>query len=75
MIYTHNTMLKIIQNIIGLLIIILIVPQTPTENIVLRKFLDSGFFSSYNEAKKVLTFLTWGSIFLFLILTFILNFL
>ena len=68
-------MLQLIQNILGLLIIIVIVPQTPTENIVLRKFLESGFFSSYNEAKKILNIITWGLIFLFLIITFLHNFL
>ncbi len=68
-------MLKLLQNIIGFLIIILIVPQTPTENVVLRKFLDSGLFTSYSEAKKILNLLTWGLIFSFLIFTFTLNFL
>ena len=67
-------MLKIIQTLIGFLLIVLIVPQTPTENIVLRKFLDTGFFTSYNEAKKILTLITWALIFSFLTLTFGLNF-
>jgi hypothetical protein len=67
-------MFKIIQNLLGLLIIILIVPQTPTENVVLRKFLDSGFFTTYNQAKKSLTLLTWSLIFMFLLITFSLNF-
>ncbi len=67
-------MLKLIQLIIGLFLIILIVPQTPTENIVLRKFSETGFFTSYNEAKNILNIFTWGLIFTFLIITFLLNF-
>ncbi len=67
-------MLKILQSVIGFFLIILIVPQTPTENIILRKFLDTGLFTSYNEAKKFLTFLTWGLILSFLLITFLLNF-
>ena len=67
-------MFKILQTIFGLFLIALIVPQTPTENIILRKFLDSGFFTSYNEAKKFLTLLTWFLILSFLSLTFGLNF-
>ncbi len=66
-------MLNIIQTSIGILIIILIVPQTPTENVVLRKFIETGFFTNYSEAKIVLSFLTWFLIFFFLVLTFLLN--
>ena len=67
-------MLKIIQFCTGILIIILIVPQTPTENIVLRKFLDSGLFTNYSEAKSFLNRITWILIFTFLVLTFGLTF-
>ena len=66
-------MLNIIQTSIGILIILLIVPQTPTENIFLRKFIETGFFTNYSEAKSVLNFLTWFLICFFLILTFFLN--
>ncbi len=68
-------MLKIIQLFLSFLLILLIVPQTPTENIVLRIFSDTGFFTSYNEAKNFLNILTWTLIFSFLIITFLLNFL
>jgi protein translocase SecG subunit len=67
-------MLKIIQFCTGILIIILIVPQTPTENIVLRKFIDSGLFTNYSEAKSFLNQITWILIFTFLVLTFGLTF-
>ena len=65
-------MLNILQTSIGILIILLIVPQTLTENIVLRKFIETGFFTNYSEAKSVLNFLTWFLICFFLILTFFL---
>lgn len=53
----------------ALLIIILIVPQTPYENIVLRILHETGFFSNYGETKFFLNFITWFSIIVFLILT------
>lgn len=64
-------MLNFFQFVIGILIIVLIVPQTPTENIVLRKFLETGFFVNYSEAKFFLKATTWFLIFLFLVLTFL----
>ena len=67
-------MFKIFQLVIGVFLIILIIPQTPTENIVLRKFSETGFFTNYNEAKNFLNTLTWLLIFSFLLLTFFLNF-
>lgn len=67
-------MLKIIQLISGVLILLIVIPQTPTENIVLRKFNETGFFENYKNAKRFVDRLTWSLIFTFLILTFILNF-
>ena len=66
--------MNIIQLTIGIFLIVLIIPQTPTENIVLRKFSETGFFTNYNEAKYFLNYLTWFLIFIFLIVTFFLNF-
>ena len=68
-------MLNYFQIFIGILVIIVIVPQTPTENIVLRRFLESGFFTNYSEAKSFLNKISWSLIFTFLVLTFGLNFL
>ena len=65
--------IKFFQILLGSLLILLIIPQTPTENIVLRKFSETGFFASYNESKNFLTKLTWGLIIIFLVLTFFLN--
>jgi hypothetical protein len=67
-------MLNFFQLLTGILIIVLIVPQTPTENIVLRKFLETGFFTNYSEAKSFLKLTTWFLIFLFLILTFLISY-
>ena len=68
-------MLNSFQLFLGLLLIIIIIPQTPTENIVLRKFNETGFFTNYKESKSFLTKLTWALILLFLLTTLILNFL
>ena len=64
-------MLNFFQFFIAILLIVLIVPQTPTENIVLRKFLETGLFATYSEAKNFLKMSTWGLIFLYLFLTFL----
>ena len=66
-------MLKIFQLVIGLSLIFFIIPQTPTENIVLRKIVETGLFTNYNKAKDFLTQLTWGLIISFLILLILLN--
>jgi hypothetical protein len=54
----------------SLLVILLLVPQTPSENFLLRSFYATGLFSNYGEANFVLVFLSWFSIFGFLIITF-----
>ena len=67
-------MLDFIELILALSIIFLVVPQTPTENIVLRKIVETGFFTNYSKAREFLNFLTWFLIFVFLVLLFLLNF-
>ena len=67
-------MIKIIQLLSGLLILLIVIPQTPTENIVLRKFNETGFFSNYKNAKQFVDILTWSLIVIFITLTFVLNF-
>ena len=67
-------MLNFIELILALSIIFLVVPQTPTENIVLRKIVETGFFTNYSKAREFLNFLTWFLIFVFLVLLFLLNF-
>jgi hypothetical protein len=56
---------------ISLLVICLILPQTEFDNLLVRKFNETGFFANYAEAKSVLKWLTWGSIFLFLFINFV----
>jgi preprotein translocase subunit SecG len=53
---------------LSILLIILILPQTEFDNLLLRKFLDTGYFTGYPEAKMVLNLLTWLSIYLFFFL-------
>nr|YP_003058277.1 hypothetical chloroplast RF47 [Parachlorella kessleri]ACQ90984.1 hypothetical chloroplast RF47 [Parachlorella kessleri] len=67
-------MLKFFQFFTGILIIVLIAPQTSTENIVLKKFTETGLFTSYAEAKSFLKITTWFLIFAFLILTFLISY-
>ena len=64
-------MFNLIRLVFALILIVLITPQTDKENIVLRKFHESGFFMNYNEAKKFLNRITWLSIGFFLIITLI----
>nr|QDE53600.1 hypothetical chloroplast RF47 [Micractinium sp. LBA 32] len=66
-------MLHFIELLIALSIIFLIVPQTPTENIVLRKLLETGLFTNYSKAKDFLIWMTWFLIFFFLLLLIFLN--
>ena len=67
-------MLHFIELVVAVSIIFLIVPQTPTENIVLRKLLETGFFTNYSKAKDFLISITWIFIFVFFILLIFLNF-
>jgi protein translocase SecG subunit len=67
-------MFKLLQLIIGIMLITIIIPQTPTENIVLRKFNETGLFTNYSQAKSFVNKLTWSLIFLFLMITLLLNF-
>ena len=66
-------MLNFIEFILALCLIFVIVPQTPTENILLRKIVETGYFTNYSKAKDFLSTLTWVLIFLFLLFLFILN--
>lgn len=61
-------MFNFLRLFFALLIILLITPQTEKENIVLKKFHESGIFINYSEAKRVLKIITWFLIFLFLVI-------
>jgi len=66
-------MLHFIELVIALSIILLVVPQTPKENIVLRKLFETGLFTNYNAAKNFLSRATWSLTFIFLLLLIFIN--
>jgi hypothetical protein len=66
-------MLHFIELVIALSIIVLVVPQTPTDNVVLRKLWETGLFPNYKAAKDFLSKTTTSSIFIFLLLLIFLN--
>ena len=49
-------MFQSIRLFLALFVILLLTPQTPTENALLRKFHESGIFTNYGEAKWFLNF-------------------
>nr|YP_009532757.1 hypothetical protein Ycf47 [Pedobesia claviformis]AYC65327.1 hypothetical protein Ycf47 [Pedobesia claviformis] len=53
--------------LIGLILIILLIPQTPNQNYLLTDFNESGLFNNYLESIKILNKLTIGTIILFFI--------
>ena len=67
-------MIRTVYLIIGFVLIFIIVSQTSTENIILRKLFETGFFLNYNEAKNFLIRLTWFLISSFLFFTLYLSF-
>ena len=63
-------MIDLIRLVFSIFVLVLIIPQTPTENALLRIFNESRFFTNYGEAKWFLNFLTWSCIFIFLLISF-----
>ena len=66
-------MVTLIRLSFTILVLLLIVPQTPTENLLARMFHNTGRFIHYGQAKKFLSLLTWSCVFIFLLITFINN--
>lgn len=64
-------MVQSLQILSAVLVIIILIPQTTKVNYLLRKFYESGAFRSYSEAKRFVTRLTWGSIGVFFVLTYL----
>lgn len=58
---------------LAFLVIVIILPQTEFDNLLLRRFNETGLFSNYAEAKSFLKWLTWIVIFLFLVLNLIIS--
>ncbi|BDA51792.1 hypothetical protein COCOBI_pt-0700 (chloroplast) [Coccomyxa sp. Obi] len=68
---TFFSMLTPIRFFVTICLIALIVPQTNTENALLRAFNSSNLFKNYGEAKTFLRSITWLSIFLYIVLTYL----
>ena len=64
-------MINILRFLIAIFVIAIIVPQTPTENILLRLLNDNRFFANYGQAQTFLNRLIWILIALFLIIIFL----
>lgn len=64
-------MLTAIRFFVTVCLIALIVPQTNTENALLRAFNSSNLFKNYGEAKAFLRTATWLSIFFYILLTYL----
>ncbi len=64
-------MLTPIRFFVTVCLIALIVPQTNTENALLRAFNNSNLFKNYGEAKTFLRSATWLSISLYIVLTYL----
>nr|YP_009106546.1 hypothetical chloroplast RF47 [Botryococcus braunii]AIT95381.1 hypothetical chloroplast RF47 [Botryococcus braunii]CZT54098.1 putative chloroplast RF47 [Botryococcus braunii Showa] len=60
-----------IRFFITVFLLLLIVPQTSTDNIILQTFHSTKLFANYGQTKLFLNSLTWVSILLYLILTFL----
>jgi preprotein translocase subunit SecG len=54
--------------LLSILLIGLIFPQTRSDNVVISRFSDMGFFVSYVEAKSRVSILTWILFFAVLLL-------
>ena len=67
----HLRMLTPLRFLFTLLLIVLVTSQTATENTLLRRFHKSGIFRNYGEAKTFLQRVTWASIALYIVLTFV----
>lgn len=64
-------MINILRFLIAIFVIAIIVPQTPTENILLRLLNDNRLFANYGQAQSFLNRLIWVLIALFLIIIFL----
>ena len=63
-------MINFFRLLTAFFVIAIIVPQNPTENILLRVLNETLFFSNYSETQKFLNRLIWFLIAFFLIITF-----
>eukprot|EP01024_Parvocaulis_polyphysoides_P018330 TRINITY_DN18123_c0_g1_i4.p2 TRINITY_DN18123_c0_g1~~TRINITY_DN18123_c0_g1_i4.p2 ORF type:complete len:180 (-),score=4.91 TRINITY_DN18123_c0_g1_i4:832-1371(-) len=59
--------------VLAILVVALVVLQTPTDNFLLNQFADSGLFTGYGEAKKFLNVLTVTSIAMFMLVSIVMS--
>jgi preprotein translocase subunit SecG len=64
-------MLNLLRLLFAIFVIVLIVPQTPKSNIVLRTLHSNRILVNYGEAKRFLNNLTWFCILSFLAISFL----
>ena len=67
-------MLNFVRLLMAISVIAIIVPQTPTENLLLRVLNETRRFANYGETKNFLNRLIWILIAFFLIITFFAEF-
>jgi preprotein translocase subunit SecG len=53
---------------LSLLLVSLILPQTSSDNVVVSRFNDTGFFAGYSESKSAVSVLTWLLLFVVMFL-------
>nr|YP_009105780.1 hypothetical chloroplast RF47 [Koliella corcontica]AIT94535.1 hypothetical chloroplast RF47 [Koliella corcontica] len=67
-------MISFLQLLFSILVIIIIVPQTRTTNLLVINLHETGIFTSYRETINFLKFISWFCIFSFIFLTFLVYF-
>ena len=63
-------MVNFFRLLTAIFVITIIVPQNPTENLLLRVFNETRLFPNYSKTQKFLNRLIWILIAFFLIITF-----
>ena len=63
-------MVNFFRLLTAIFVIAIIVPQNPTENLLLRVLNESRFFPNYSQTQNFLNRLIWILIVFFLIITF-----
>ncbi len=63
-------MINFFRLLMAIFVIAIIVPQTPTENILLRVLNETRVFANYGETQNFLNRLIWILIVFFLTITF-----
>lgn len=51
---------------LAIALILIVLPQTSFDNVVIRRFHESGLFANYAEAKQIVFGMTWRLLFAFL---------